>query len=106
VYLPRKNYLNWVCSMIVRYFAYYRKDTGLKEEKFLLEPLTALELLVTLSERHGETMRSQLLSPDGKEIHPDVIFLIDGRNIDFMNGKDSLIQKDSVVSLFPRIAGG
>ncbi|MFA7661278.1 MAG: MoaD/ThiS family protein [Anaerovoracaceae bacterium] len=92
--------------MIVRYFAYYRNDTGLKEEKLLLEPLTALELLGKLSERYGETMRKQWLSPDGKDIHPDVIFLIDGRNIDFVDGKNSLVQKDAVVSLFPRIAGG
>jgi molybdopterin converting factor small subunit len=92
--------------MIVRYFAYYRNDTGLKEEKLLLEPLTALELLGKLSEQYGETMRKQWLSPDGKDIHPDVIFLIDGRNIDFVDGKNSLVQKDAVVSLFPRIAGG
>lgn len=91
--------------MLVRYFAYYRKDGGCKEENLLLEPLTALDLLKKLAERHGQRLGSQLLTSEGT-IHPDVIFLLNGRNIDFLEGKDTLVREGDVVSLFPRVAGG
>lgn len=92
--------------MIVKYFAYFRKDAGCKEETLLLAPLSALELLKKLSEIHGQNLKNSLLTPDLQEIHPDVIFLIDGRNIDFIDGKKSVVSENSVVSLFPRVAGG
>lgn len=92
--------------MVIKYFAYYRNFAGRKEESILLGPLSAIELLKELGRRHGSTLEKALLTENGEEIHPDVIFLIDGRNIDFMSGKDSIVSNDSIVSLFPRIAGG
>ena len=92
--------------MIIKYYAYFRKDAGCKEETLLLAPLSALNLLQKLADIHGDGFRKNLLSGDQTEIHPDVIFLIDGRNIDFIRGKDSMIQEDDVISLFPRVAGG
>lgn len=92
--------------MVIKYFAYYRNYTGRKEETLLLGPLSAVELLKELAARHGAVLRKALLTEDGENIHPDVIFLIDGRNIDFLAGKDSIVSRDAVVSLFPRIAGG
>lgn len=92
--------------MIIKYFAYYRNYAGCKEERLLLGPISAVDLLKELSRLHGSTLRKEFLTADGEDIHPDLIFLIDGRNIDFLAGKDSLVHQDSVVSLFPRIAGG
>ena len=92
--------------MIIRYFAYFRKDAGCKEETLLLAPLSALELLQKLSELHGNALARRLLDKSGATIHEDVIFLIDGRNIDFLNGSDTMVAEDAVVSLFPRVAGG
>jgi len=92
--------------MIIRYFAYFRKASGCKEETLLLAPLSALALLQKLSDRHGTSLALQLLAKNGTEIHPDVIFLIDGRNIDFIHGENSIVPEDAVVSLFPRVAGG
>ena len=92
--------------MIIKYFAYYRSFAGRKEESLLLGPLSAISLLHELGRLHGNTLNKALLTEDGEDVHPDVIFLIDGRNIDFLAGKESVVQKDSVVSLFPRIAGG
>jgi molybdopterin synthase sulfur carrier subunit len=92
--------------MIVKYFAYYRKYAGRKEETLSLGPVTAIELLRELISLHGSALRKELLTADGDEIHPDVIFLVNGRNIDFLKGKDSVLEGDAVISLFPRIAGG
>ena len=92
--------------MIVKYYAYFRKDAGCKEATLLLAPMNALELLKTLSELHGQRLRKRLLTADMDDIHPDVILLIDGRNIDFIDGIRSMVGEDAVVSLFPRVAGG
>jgi len=92
--------------MIIRYYAYFRKDAGCKEETLFLAPVSALELLQKLSDIHGQNLRKNLLTAKQDDIHPDVIFLIDGRNIDFINGNNSVVNEDAVVSLFPRIAGG
>ena len=92
--------------MKVKYFAYFRTGAGCKEENLLLGPVTAIELLRTLGDMHGEVLRKQLVSQNGEDIDPDVIFLIDGRNIDFLDGINSIIGADAVISLFPRIAGG
>lgn len=92
--------------MVVKYFAYYRNFAGRKEESLLLGPISAIDLIKELVRLHGSALRKALLTEDGEDIHPDVIFLIDGRNIDFLTGKGSIVEKDSVVSLFPRIAGG
>ena len=93
-------------DMVIKYFAYFRGFAGRKEEMLPLAPVAAIDLLKELSRLHGSALKKALLSEDGNEIHPDVIFLIDGRNIDFLNGKESIVNQDSVVSLFPRIAGG
>lgn len=92
--------------MIIKYFAYYRNFAGRKEEAFLLGPLSAIDLLKELSQLHGSALGKELLAESGEEVNPNVIFLIDGRNIDFLAGKDSVVGTASVVSLFPRIAGG
>ncbi len=92
--------------MIVRYFAYYRKDVGCKEEVFPLAPLSVLDLLKILTEKYDKKVRFPFLTHDGSDIHPDVILMIDGRNIDFIDGINSIIKETAIVSIFPRIAGG
>jgi len=92
--------------MIVKYFAYFRDQTHCKEESFSIEELTALQLLINIGEKYGKTLSSQLLTDDKLDINSDLIFLINGRNIDFMDGKNSKIGEADLISLFPRIAGG
>ncbi len=91
--------------MKIKYFAYLRNDSACKEET-ISGSFTALSLLHFLAERHGSALRNHILSEDGEMIHDDLIFLVDGRHIEFMNGKETQISNEAVVSLFPRIAGG
>jgi sulfur-carrier protein len=91
--------------MKVKYFAYLRNDAGCKEEP-VSGSSTALALLQLLAEKHGPSLRQHILSDDGQDIHADLIFLIDGRHVEFLTGKDTVISENAVVSLFPRIAGG
>ncbi len=91
--------------MQIKYFAYLRNDSGCKEES-LPGSFTAISLLKFLAEKHGPSLKSHILSESGEDIHEDLIFLVDGRHIEFIGGKEREISNDSVVSLFPRIAGG
>jgi len=91
--------------MKIKYYAYLREEAGCKEES-LSGSFTALSLLRFLGEKHGPGLSRHLLSPEGDEIHADLIFLLDGRHIEFLNNKETIIPENSIVSLFPRIAGG
>lgn len=91
--------------MKVKYFAYLREYANCKEETVTAPP-TALSLLTLLSEKHGKALQVHLLTPEGTALHPDLIFLVDGRNVDFLQGADTPLKEGNVVSLFPRIAGG
>lgn len=92
--------------MLVKYFATFRDYTHCKEEIFLVGETTVLQLLVLIGEKYGSTLSSQLLAKDKQHIHEDVIFLINGRNIDFLQRENSKIGEHDTVTLFPRIAGG
>ena len=92
--------------MIVKYFATFRDHTRCKEEHFAVGSMTALQLLLHIGEKYGAALADQLVSEDKSNIHPDVIFLINGRNIDFIDGKNSTVKETDLISLFPRIAGG
>lgn len=92
--------------MIVKYFAYFRDQTHCKEEVFSFGELSALQLLINIADKYGQTLSSQLLTDDKRDINKEVIFLINGRNIDFIDGKSTKIEGTDMISLFPRIAGG
>jgi len=91
--------------MLVKYFAYYRNDTGRKEEQ-LLAPETVGVLLRQLARRYGKSMRVKLLSPDGESLGPDAIVLINGRNISHIDQLNSPLSDTDIVSIFPIVAGG
>ena len=92
--------------MKIKYFAYYRQDTGRKSEELELAPLTVLELLRYLGQRYGKRFSDRILYRGGEDINHQVIVLLNGRNIDFLQGNETIVQREDEVLLFPRIAGG
>jgi sulfur-carrier protein len=68
-------------------------------------PATVLQLMFLLSEKYGLEMKNILLTQDEK-LHPDMIVLLNGRHIEYVNGVDSKLSDDDTVSFFSRIAGG
>jgi MoaD family protein len=89
----------------VKYFAYYRSYTGLKFED-LSAPASIGELLRSLAERYGATLAEKLISKDGKDLGPDAIVLINGRNIVHLGHMDAALSEDDTVAIFPIVAGG
>jgi len=91
--------------MLVKYFAYYRNDTGRKEER-LPAPETVGALLRLLVGRYGKAMGEKLLSTDGSSLGPDAIVLVNGRNIAHIGMLDTPLVDTDTVSIFPIVAGG
>jgi len=91
--------------MLVKYFAYYRDDTGRKEER-IPAPETVGALLRLLAKRYGKAMSEKLLSADGSSLGPDAIVLINGRNIAHAGMLEAPLVDTDTVSIFPIVAGG
>jgi len=91
--------------MLIRYFATYRMITGRLTEE-VSAPGTVLVLLHQLSDVYGDELRKWLLSADGTTKGDNSIVLINGRHVEHLNGVDTVLSEDDVVSLFPTVAGG
>ena len=91
--------------MQIRYFATYREITGRRTEE-VSAPGTVLALLHRLSEVYGAGLRKWLLSPDGTAKGENSIIMVNGRHIEHLDGVDTVLSEDDVVSLFPTVAGG
>ena len=90
--------------MTVKFFATYRDITRKKEED-IPAPQNVWELLMSLGERY-QGFKIKLFSPDKTEIGDETIILINGRNIAHLDGKNTPLTEEDVVSIFPVVAGG
>jgi len=91
--------------MRVKYFAYYRDITRCKDEE-LPAPGDVGDLLRLLGAKYGKIMYEKLLTPDGLELGPDAIILINGRNIAHLGVLDAPLRDTDTVQIFPIVAGG
>ena len=91
--------------MTVKFFATYRQITKCKETEVPLQP-DVWALLNYLGARYGDGIKKKLFAEDGKDIGNDVIVLVNGRNIRYLELKDTRLCESDVVSLFPLVAGG
>lgn len=90
--------------MKIKFFPHVVNITKVNEID-LPAPSAILQLMFLLSERYGLEMRNILLTQDDK-LHPDMIVFLNGRHIEYINGVESRLSDDDIVSFFSRIAGG
>jgi len=90
--------------MLVKYFADIRALTGRLQEEWVLPTPTLRDLLLGLAERYGEPFRRRVL-PEG-HISDTIIVLVNGQHVIHLEGLDTRLQPDTVVSIFPMVAGG
>ncbi len=90
--------------MKIRLFPLVRDITKVNELD-IPAPETIMQLLYLLSEQYGKEMENILLIQDSK-LHPDMIVLLNGRHIEYVNGEESKLFEQDTVSFFSRIAGG
>ncbi|MBZ4686877.1 MAG: sulfur-carrier protein [Clostridia bacterium] len=90
--------------MKVKFFAFIRKYAGNTKERDDVEAHTLYELLDKLGREYGSTFKAKVF-PDNK-VSEDVIILINGVHIVHLDGTNTQLKEDDVVSIFPKVFGG
>ncbi|MFX0098640.1 MAG: ubiquitin-like small modifier protein 1 [Candidatus Hodarchaeota archaeon] len=89
----------------VRFFAYLSEIAGIngKLEFDIEEGSNITQFLEALFKSHY--IREKLLDEQG-ELKPDINILINGREIKFLSGMDTLLEPGDEISIFPPVVGG
>jgi len=90
--------------MTVKYFATIRTYTGETERRVEDAPADLRELVTALAGRYGTSFRRAVFS--GDELNGEIIILVNGRNVLYLQGLDTPLKADDEVSIFPMVAGG
>ena len=64
------------------------------------------DLLNELIETYGEKLRPYVFEKDGKTLVSHIMFLVNGRNIRFLNKKETVLQDDDNVTILLPAGGG
>lgn len=89
--------------MIIRFLASLREITGDTETAIQLEKANINVVLEILTGLYGEGFREAVFDSGGEL---SVKILINGRNIDYLDGLNSKVSGNDTIHLFPPIAGG
>jgi molybdopterin synthase sulfur carrier subunit len=90
--------------MIVKYFATIRIYTGETTRRVDDPPATLGPLLEMLAARYGASFRRAVFA--GDELSPEIIILVNGRNVLYSGQRQTPLAADDEVSIFPMVAGG
>jgi len=90
----------------VKFFTSLREITGKKVDKIQLQnAITVDELLTLLSEKYGKNFREYIYNKKG-DVQGFLSFLVNGKNINIMQGFDTKLQENDVVAILPPVGGG
>lgn len=89
--------------MKVLFFAYIRDYTHTKETE-VEYCATVEQLLKRLCDMYGKNFTRKIFK--GEELSDEIIILVSGRHILDMDGINTPLKEDDVVSIFPVVAGG
>ncbi len=90
--------------MIVKYFATIRTYTNENFRRVEGPPATLGPLLEQLAARYGKPFRRAVFA--GDELSPEIIILVNGRNVAYSGRLEAPLADDDEVSIFPMVAGG
>ena len=86
-----------------------KKILGQGDVDFSLpEGSTIEDLLSLMAERWGE-LSSYLFEPEGKDLPPHIRvirIMVNGRDIAFLNGRETVLQEGDEVLVLPIVSGG
>jgi molybdopterin synthase sulfur carrier subunit len=89
----------------VRFLATFRKITGESSIKLLCAPGQTVGILMQkLIGIYGK--RFEQAAMEGANLNPVLKIVINGRDIDFLNGLDTELKDEDVIVIIPPVAGG
>ena len=68
--------------------------------------VTLKDFLDQLIETWGDDLASRLFEPDGRNVLPHIMLMVNGQNINFLNRLDTVLQDEDEVLILPPVAGG
>jgi molybdopterin synthase sulfur carrier subunit len=90
----------------VKFFTSLRDITGKKAEEIQLQNvITVEELLTLLSEKYGKNFREYIYNKKGK-VQDFLSFLVNGRNINVLQGFDTELKQGDIIAIIPPVGGG
>ena len=90
----------------VKFFTSLREITGKKVDRIQLQDaITVNELVKMLSEKYGKKFREYIYDKDGVT-QEFLSFLVNGKNINKMQGFDTKLEDQDVIAILPPVGGG
>jgi molybdopterin synthase sulfur carrier subunit len=90
----------------VKFFTSLREITGKKADEIQLQNVINVEeLLNLLSEKYGEKFREYIYDKKGK-VQDFLSFLVNGRNINVLQGFDTELKQGDIIAILPPVGGG
>jgi len=92
----------------VRFFATLRDAAGKREVEVDAqgEGMDILNLMHFLFGKLGEDFKRAMLDPETGNIRRYIKIMVNGRDIELLNGLKTLIRDGDIVQVFPPIGGG
>jgi molybdopterin synthase sulfur carrier subunit len=75
-------------------------------EVSLHEGTTVKNLLAWMIERWGDKLSPHLFQPENDRVLPHIRLLVNGRDIQFLNGVDTVLHDGDEFSILPILTGG
>ena len=90
----------------VKFFTSLREITGQKVEKIPLQNIISVEALLNLlSDRYGKEFTEYVYSKEGN-VQGFLSFLVNGKNINALQGFNTILNEGDIVAILPPIGGG
>ena len=90
----------------VKFFTSLREITGKKADEIQLQSvITIEELLTLLSDKYGKKFTEYINNKEGK-VQDFLSFLVNGRNINVLQGFDTKLKEGDIIAIIPPVGGG
>ena len=90
----------------VKFFTTLREITGKNIETIQLQnSITIDELITLLAEKYGKKFREYIYNKKGK-VQDFLSFLVNGKNINVLQGFDTKLKQGDVIAILPPVGGG
>jgi len=90
----------------VKFFTTLREITGKNIETIQLQnSITIDELINLLAEKYGKKFREYIYNKEGK-VQDFLSFLVNGKNINVLQGFDTKLKQGDIVAILPPVGGG
>jgi MoaD family protein, archaeal len=90
----------------VKFLASIREIVGLHEIPFEISPGSTVESLLEILESHFGAEFKEAVGKPFEDKNPKIMFLVNGRDIDFLKGPRTELNEGDTIVLIPPVAGG